>query len=144
MTKKTFTAAQIHQACICLGLRTAARAVSRRYDQAFRHLGLTSGQFSTLAALLRDKPVQLGQLAETLGMDRTTLNRNLNPLIAQGLVADSRDEKDQRIRALVLTGKGRALLDRALPAWEAAQAESAALLKETSWPQLREALGRLN
>lgn len=143
MTTK-LTAQDLGGACVCLGVRRAARQVARRYDEAFRPLGITSGQFSILAALLRDEVVPLGALAEVLGMDRTTLNRNLKPLEDENLIATNPTKEDRRVRGLVLTAKGRALLDRAIPAWRLAQAESERRLAGTAWPVFRSQLRALS
>ncbi|CCD99434.1 MarR family winged helix-turn-helix transcriptional regulator [Bradyrhizobium sp. STM 3809] len=138
------TAQDLAAACVCLGVRKAARQVARRYDDAFRPLGLTSGQFSILAALLRDEVVPLGAIADVLGMDRTTLNRNLKPLEQEKLVATSATAEDRRVRGLVLTAKGRALLDRAIPIWRTAQAESERRLAAMDWPTFRSQLQALS
>ena len=143
MTRRPTTAADIGSACVCLGVRKAARLVARRYDDAFRPLGITSGQFSILAALLRDGAVPLGSLAEVLGMDRTTLNRNLKPLEAMGLIATTSDKSDARVRGLQLTVSGRALLDQAIPIWSAVQADSQKRLAKSGWPQFRSLLKAL-
>ncbi len=137
MTGTAPTAADIESACVCLGVRRAARLVARRYDEALRPLGLTSGQFSILAALLRDRAAPLGVLADLLGLERTTLNRNLKPLEAMGLVETTPAESDARVRGLVLTPAGRTLLDRAVPHWRAAQADSQRRLGEAGWRDLR-------
>lgn len=130
-------------ACVCLGVRKAARQLARRYDEAFRPLGITSGQFSILAALLRDDAVPLGALADVLGMDRTTLNRNLKPLEAAGLIAKTASKDDRRVRALHLTRRGRTLLNEAVPLWRQAQAESERRLAGAAWPKLRTQLHAL-
>jgi DNA-binding MarR family transcriptional regulator len=137
-------AMDIGAACVCLGIRRAARQVARRYDDAFRPLGITSGQFSILAALLRDDVVPLGSLAEFLGMDRTTLNRNLKPLEAEKLVATLGTKEDRRVRGLGLTNKGRTLLDRAIPIWRTAQTDSERRLNGTSWPKFSSQLQALS
>jgi DNA-binding MarR family transcriptional regulator len=137
------SAAEIGAACVCLGLRKAARAVSRRYDRALRPLGLTSGQFGIGAALLRDQAVPLGDLAQALGMDRTTLNHNLKPLIKRGLVRDIPNPEDRRVRALQLTREGRAVMRKAIPLWQQAQADAAARLGATAWSDLARTLGAL-
>ncbi|MBX9777555.1 MAG: MarR family winged helix-turn-helix transcriptional regulator [Xanthobacteraceae bacterium] len=142
MTAK-LTANDIGATCVCLGIRKAARQVARRYDDAFRPLGITSGQFSILAALLREEPVALGALADTLGMDRTTLNRNLKPLEQGKLVATSATKDDRRVRGLSLTEKGHTLLDRAIPIWRRAQADSERRLTATQWPRFRSQLRAL-
>jgi DNA-binding MarR family transcriptional regulator len=114
MTTK-LTAKDLGAACDCRGVRKAARQVARRYDDAFRPLGITSGQFWILAALRRDEAVLLGALADVLGVDRTRLNRNLKPLEDEKLIATTASKEDRRVRRLSLTDKGRTLVDRAIP-----------------------------
>lgn len=126
--------------CLCLNLRRAARRVGRRYDDALRSVGLTSGQFAILAALLRDRPVPLGRLADDLGMDRTTLNKDLKPLQGRGLVSSHSGADDARIRALALTARGRTLLDKAMPLWDAVQTATLASLPARDWPAFRRQL----
>ncbi len=144
MMEQTLTAIEMRNSCICLGLRRAARAVSRRYDDAFRPLGITSGQFSILGALLQNRPVPLGSLASVLGMDRTTLNRNLRPLEAAELIATRPDDTDQRVRALELTAKGHTILTNAIPLWREAQKASEDRLGEMPWQTVRGALNTLD
>ena len=138
------TAKELGAACVCLGVRKAARQVARRYDDAFRPLGITSGQFSILSALLRDRAVPLGALADVLGMDRTTLNRNLKPLEEEKLIVTTTTKEDRRVRGLSLTNKGRALLDRAIPIWRTAQADSERRLAGAEWPKFRSQLEALS
>ena len=68
----------------------AARALARRFDAAFRPLGLTSGQFSLLMSLNRPEPPTMGAVAALLAMDRTTLTAALKPLERRGLVRSTR------------------------------------------------------
>jgi DNA-binding MarR family transcriptional regulator len=112
------TTIRVRDTCLCLHLQRAARAVARRFDEALRPLGLTSGQFSLLMALNRPEPPTIGQVATVLAMDRTTLTANLKPLQRRGLVDIRIDAADRRSRRLALTASGRALLDAALPVWE--------------------------
>ena len=144
MPRKTMTASDFGGACVCLGLRKAARLVARRYDDALRPLAITSGQFSILAALLRDGAVAMGGLAEALGMDRTTLNRNLKPLERGRLIASSTDRDDRRVRAIQLTEAGHAMLSRAIPIWERAQADSQTRLAGLGWTELQTRLRALS
>ena len=92
--------------------------MARRFDEAFRPLGLTSGQFSLLMSLNRPQPPTIGNVAALLAMDRTTLTANLKPLQRRGLVEVAVDAGDRRSRRLVLTEAGRALLATALPVWK--------------------------
>src|SRR5262245_4016503 len=91
-------APKVRDTCICLHLQQAARAVARRFDAAFRPLGLTNGQFSLLMALNRPTAASIGDISSLLAMDRTTLTANLKPLERRGLVTVSVDETDKRSR----------------------------------------------
>lgn len=119
---------KIRDACICLHVQRAARALARRYDEALRPVGITSGQFSLLMSLNRPEPPRIGEVAELLAMDRTTLTANLKPLERRKLVTVSVDPQDRRSRRLALTPAGRAILAGALPIWEKAQARVESLI----------------
>lgn len=122
------TTLRVRDQCFCLHVQRAARAVGRRYDEALRPFGLTNGQFSLLMSLNRPEPATMGPVASLLAMDRTTLTAALKPLERRGLVEIAPDPKDRRSRRLLLTEHGRSLLARALPVWEATQAEIEGLL----------------
>jgi len=111
------TTIMVRDTCLCLHLQRAARAVARRFDDALRPLGLTSGQFSLLMSLNRPEPPTIGDVAGVLAMDRTTLTANLKPLVRRGLVEIRADAADRRSRRPALTDAGRSLLARALPTW---------------------------
>lgn len=132
----------VSEACICFGIRKAARLITKRYDDAFRSLNITSGQFSILTSMLRDVPAPLGSLADGLGMDRTTLTRNLKPMIAAGWVTEDVDVEDRRVRRLSLTAEGRDLLMQAIEVWREVQASNLARL-DGGWPALRSQLTSL-
>lgn len=114
----------VHKSCMCLHLQRAARSVARQFDEVFRPLGITSGQYSLLVSLVRRKPPSIGQLAEDMAMDRTTITANIKPLKRQGLLEAVADPADARSRLLVLTPQGKKLLGEALPLWEAAQSKT--------------------
>ncbi|SDS81671.1 MarR family winged helix-turn-helix transcriptional regulator [Pseudomonas fuscovaginae UPB0736] len=106
--------------CLCISLRRAARGVSRHYDGALDGFGINVAQYSLLCNLRRlDKP-SISGLAEAMGLDRSTLGRNLRVLEGEGLVKMS-EGSDQRNRLVCLTALGAQRLDEAFPAWEAAQ-----------------------
>jgi DNA-binding MarR family transcriptional regulator len=133
--------AEIRQGCMAQSLRRAARAATREYDALLAPFDLSIGQLSTLAAVDQGAPVPLGLLAEFLGMDRTTLNRNLLPLERRGLIRSAPTKEDGRVRGLSLTAAGRRLLERAAPAWR--QAQAATLAKVPGWPLIGPALAVL-
>ena len=84
--------------CLCLHVQRAARALARRFDDAFRPFDLTNGQFSLLMSLNRPQPPTLGSVASLLAMDRTTLTAALKPLERRGLVKVAVDKEDRRSR----------------------------------------------
>jgi len=126
------TTLHVRDACLCLHLQRAARVVARRFDDVFRPLGITQGQFSLLMSLNRPEPPSLGSVADLLAMDRTTLTANLKPLERRGLVTVSMDETDRRSRRLALTPAGRALLIAATPIWKRTHAALERQLKRSA------------
>jgi DNA-binding MarR family transcriptional regulator len=110
----------IAETCACLHAREAARAITRAYDRAFAPLGLRATQFSLLVALSIAEPPTITVLAERLGMDRTTLTRNLRPLLRDGLV-ELAPADGPRPRPPAITRKGGALLAKAHEHWRRAQ-----------------------
>jgi len=113
-------AARAATRCANFNLRRASRALGQVYDAALRPLGLKGTQFSLLTALALLGSVPLSQLARELGMDRTSLTRNLRPLLREGYVREDRGE-DRRQRLLDLTEAGRRIYREALPLWQAVQ-----------------------
>ena len=134
----------VRDSCMCLHVQRAARAVARRFDEALRPLGLTSGQFSLLMSLNRPEAPTIGSVSALLAMDRTTLTANLKPLERRGLVRVTVDETDRRSRRMTLTPEGKKLLVAAYPVWERTQAETERLVTETGPDQLRADLRALS
>jgi DNA-binding MarR family transcriptional regulator len=107
----------VRDACLCLHVQRAARALARHFDEVFRPFELTNGQFSLLMSLNRPQPPSISDVAPLLAMDRTTLTAALKPLQRRGLVKVAVDKEDKRSRRILLTAAGRALLAKALPLW---------------------------
>jgi DNA-binding MarR family transcriptional regulator len=125
--------------CTGFGVRKAARALSRIYDAAMAPAGLRGTQFNLLVALSLAKEAPVMKVAEELGLDRTTLTRNLGPLERDGLV-ESVGADDGRVRRLRLTERGHEVLAGALPRWEEAQRQVVAALGKTRWRELMDGL----
>jgi DNA-binding MarR family transcriptional regulator len=138
------TTRRVRDHCLCFATQRAARALARRFDEALRPVGLTSGQFSLLMSLNRSEPATVGTVATLLGMDRTTLTANLKPLEREGLVDSTVDPADRRGRLLVLTAAGSRKLKAALPIWTRTHAEIDARLERTDAPSLRAGLRALS
>lgn len=102
------------QACACFAVRRAARAITQHYDRHLRPAGLRATQFTVLVALENGGALPLHRVAADLGMERTTLTRNLKPLLARGWVSDEAGA-DKRVRVVAITAEGVAAAAAALP-----------------------------
>ncbi len=107
-------------------------------------MGINNGQFSMLALIAGLQPVGMQALADELAMDRTTVTAALKPLQRRGLVDVVVSEADPRGRDAKLTRTGMALLARAIPLWQAIQAEITAELSSSHAAELRGQLKRLH
>jgi len=120
---------RVRNECTASHLRRASRAISRIHDQALEPSGLSGAQFSLLVALSLFGEAPLQRVAEELGLDRTTLTRNLQPL-----------ERDGLVRLLRLTDAGQRALQRAYPLWEKAQSAVVKALGQQRWTTLLDGL----
>jgi DNA-binding MarR family transcriptional regulator len=110
--------------CNCAALRKASRRLSQFYDSALASSGLKSTQFAILVEieLRAGEPPTIGDLAEALVMDQSTVGQNLRPLERDGLISLQQDARDRRRRHVKLTKKGRQRYAAARPLWQDAQA----------------------
>lgn len=111
------TVHQIRDQCLCLATQRAARVLARRFDRLFAPLGITNGQFSMMVALSGQWKPRLGELAQFLAMDQTTMTAAIKTLEKRGLVGLQADEGDARVRRPVLTEAGRKVVAKAAPLW---------------------------
>ena len=125
-------AATASRVCACMSLRQATRAVTQFYDQTMQESELRVTQLALVRTLASLGPVSIGALAEKLVMDRTTLTRNLKPLLDKGFIA-VREGRDRRSREVELSERGRKALARAMPLWAEAQARFVEALGEEAW-----------
>ena len=121
--------------CTCSELRRAARAVTLLYDNAFRSSGLLSTQLGVLHVIYKSDSIRISHLAKELGMDRTTLTRNLSVLERQGFIKIS-SGKDNRTRIVTITNKGRTTITKAIPLWNDVQNKVKEQMGETLWNEL--------
>jgi DNA-binding MarR family transcriptional regulator len=113
--------------CFCLASRQAARKITRLYDQHMQESGIRATQFTILSQLMLRGEMPIGKMAGILGMERTTLTRNLAPLEQQGWIS-IRTGDDPRARIIGITGQGRSVVRRSFPFWSKAQAHIGKLL----------------
>lgn len=133
----------VRDTCLCFATQRAARRLARRFDAAFRPLGITNTQFSLMMPLNAPRAPSLGQLSDFLGIDQTTMSAALRALERAGLAQVSADAEDKRIRRPALTARGLQTLKAALPIWRAEHARLETEL-EGQGPVIRTSLQRLS
>jgi DNA-binding MarR family transcriptional regulator len=126
---------EIGTSCACFNLRRAARLISQKFDQAFRGAGITANQFSILMASYSQEGILLTKMAKILGMERTTLSRNLSLLESKKMVSIATGG-DKRERRIAITKEGISSLERALPLWQKAQKEVLEKVGPVEWEGL--------
>ncbi len=89
------------------------------------------------------QPASVQAVADHLAMDRTTVTAGLKPLQRRGLVDVAVAASDLRAREVALTRQGTALLAKALPLWQQAQARLASDLGDADLGALRRQLAAL-
>ncbi len=109
--------------------------VTQAYDAALRPAGLRATQFTMLSVLAKRGQIRQSKFADILGMDGTTLTRNLQPLLKNEWIQIDREE-DQRVRLISITKPGRQVLDQAVPLWQQVQSQFVIGLGGERWPGL--------
>src|SRR5689334_6113376 len=106
-------------ACTGARLRRLTRRVTAHYEHHLRTTGLNLSQYSLLVHL-SETAESLSALADRMEIDRTTLSRNLQPLLDRGLVEEA-GGSDGRQRLFVLSANGARLRASARKQWRQAQ-----------------------
>jgi DNA-binding MarR family transcriptional regulator len=118
--------------CVCFNLRWVTRAVTQFFDAEIRRHGIRPTQTPILGALQARSGLGMAELSDWLGMERTTLVRNLRPLQRDGLVRITGGGRGGKVE-LAITEKGRRALAKMLPAWRAAQEKVVETLGAQRW-----------
>lgn len=120
--------------CYCTNIRRSSNAISAFYDNALKETGLTAAQYYLLINLSRLGSVNITQWAEQVGLERSTMVRNIRPLQAHGLI----QQEAGHGKVFVVSAKGKNVLEQAIPKWETAQVQISEVLgKEDSAAVLR-------
>ncbi|MBI2801754.1 MAG: winged helix-turn-helix transcriptional regulator [Gammaproteobacteria bacterium] len=127
------------QGCSNFKLRQLLRGVSRHYDAELANAGIKTTQYSLLSHLVDLGPITPGDLARRMGMDASTLTRNLRVVIEQGWATQG-PGRDTRSRRVEVTSAGRAKRAEAKAHWKRAQLAFNARLGVTKVAALHELL----
>lgn len=123
--------------CMAFRVRRTSRIVTRLYDQALAEAGLSSPQLTLLAAVANRPDLKMGELAEVLGFEPSSLSRAMATLVRRRWVR-AVDVDDRRERLYEITDRGREVARKAWTLWSDAQAE----VKRRLGPGELEALAR--
>jgi DNA-binding MarR family transcriptional regulator len=121
--------------CVCFNLRRVTRAVTQFFDSEVRRHGIRPTQTPILEALQAKNGWGMAELSELLGMERTTLLRNLRPLQRDGLVRAKGGGRGGHVE-LEISEKGRKALAKMIPAWRSAQDKVVAILGQDRWSSI--------
>ena len=127
--------------CVCFNLRWVTRAVTQFFDAEMRRHGIRPTQGTILASLMSRDSWNMAELSDWLGMERTTLVRNLRPLQRDGLVQINGGGRG-RLVELAITAKGRKQIEKLAPAWKSAQSAVVKTLGEKRWAAILSDLKR--
>jgi DNA-binding MarR family transcriptional regulator len=119
--------------CLCTGLRQAAHTMTEIYDRALAPSGLKITMFRVIRRLSETKQPTISELAKIVGLDRSSLGRNLKVLEREKLVIFAGGD-DERSKVVQLTNEGKKALSAALPLWRTVQQQMKSALgpeKET-------------
>jgi DNA-binding MarR family transcriptional regulator len=134
--------AEAARVCACFNFRKASRAVTQLFDNVLQPSGLRSTQFVILVAVAGEGSVRLPELARVLNLDRSTLTRNLKPLVRERL-ARIVEGRTGRASTVHLTPKGERALAATVPFWERAQTGFVQKFGERRWESMLNDLNRV-
>jgi DNA-binding MarR family transcriptional regulator len=134
---------KIASECIAVRLRMLNRVVTNIYDDALRPLDLKVSQMNILVAAAKMGTARPMEVCGYLHLDVSTLSRNVERMKARGWLEVVPDE-DGRSQPFRLTPLGRKLLEKAIPAWSAAQQQVKKALGIEFAEQLNQAMNRVS
>lgn len=128
--------------CLCLNIRRASRAVTEFYENILKPSGLKATQYSLLRYLNEVEPITITEFAKIMRIDRTTLNRNMKPLIGVGFIEVNPGD-DPRSKQITLTKDGKSALSIASNLWDEAQESMQEYLGKTEIEQYKHLISKL-
>jgi DNA-binding MarR family transcriptional regulator len=126
------------RSCVAFNLRKCSTVVSRIYQKEMRGAPVKGPLFSLMATISRRGPSTITALAEDIGLDRTTLTRNLRHLEQRGLIRVVRVTASRN--EVSLLPKGEVALQESMTSWRRAQEKVLGQLGETRWDRMRKDL----
>ncbi|MDH1975373.1 MarR family winged helix-turn-helix transcriptional regulator [Aliarcobacter butzleri] len=106
--------------CHCTNMRQISRKITNIYDEFLKPFNLNVTQYSLLSNLKRVQPIKMNDFSKVVKLDRTTLVRNLKPLINLSLIEIKSIDKS-KAQLLELSQKGIELQNEGYKYWQKAQ-----------------------
>ncbi|MFQ5462070.1 MAG: MarR family winged helix-turn-helix transcriptional regulator [Phycisphaerae bacterium] len=123
----TKTVDTIASECLAVRIRLLNRTVTNIFDEALRPLGVKVSQLNVLMVVAKYGPIAPGEVARRLNMEKSTLSRNLDRMGIHGWFNVAEGDSGRK-RVLELAAPGRKLIQKSLPLWKKAQAQTEAVL----------------
>ncbi|MGC8513864.1 MAG: MarR family winged helix-turn-helix transcriptional regulator [Acidimicrobiales bacterium] len=121
----------------------AERLMADLHIEALAPYDINARDLGVLLAIDRSESASQQQIAENLGVDRTTMVAIIDTLETKGIIARRPDPEDRRRNIVELTQPGQTLLRQATAASDLAEAELLAPLNRQEGEQLRTLLARI-
>ncbi|MGB1204388.1 MAG: MarR family winged helix-turn-helix transcriptional regulator [Chitinophagales bacterium] len=111
------------RSCTAGKIMRCERIILNIYRKHLSPFGITSSQLSILMIVAKLEPLKQADLAMILQMEKSTVSRNIRRLLDTNLL--------MRVvsKQLSVTEEGKILLEKVMPAWENAKAETNELLQ---------------
>jgi DNA-binding MarR family transcriptional regulator len=125
--------------CMCFEFRKTSRYVINFYDTILKESDLKSNQFIILVSVAYLKSPNFKTLAEFVGIDQSTLARNLITVEKQKLVS-VKTGKNRREKIITLSKMGEQKLMKSFPLWKKAQSRLVSEFGSERWKHTRKEL----
>ena len=112
--------------CYYLKLRWAEMLSRKFYNKRMMDCGITGRQFTLLFIIKYNGGSSLSELGDMMNLDRSTINRSIQPLLKKGLLED-RKMDGQRNSSIWLTERGEEVFNESSKSWNKAQEDFAKL-----------------
>ncbi len=112
---------QVASECLLGRARKLNRMLTRIYDDELRPFGLKASQLNLLVVVAKIGPIRRIDIGKRLHLDPSTLTRNLKIMLANGWIEEMANGEDGRGLPVLVTAKGRDLLNQIGPSWQKAQ-----------------------
>jgi DNA-binding MarR family transcriptional regulator len=124
--------------CVAYNLRKSSQTVSRIYAKEMHDSPIRGPLFGLMMTIQKRGSSCITTLAKDLGLDRTTLTRNLKPLEQKGLVRILQVSANRK--EVTLLPAGELALGEAIVCWRKAQTKVVNKLGEERWARMRQDL----